>query len=202
MLDRHPAQAGAAELSPTVDTLALAARGRAQAPVIHQLGDEVADVGVQAPGPLEEDAAGGIDGLRVAQQVLQHRQGGAVGVRPLGDLRQLLGVAEQDHVAGGGGEGEGVGERDLPGLVDEEVVELCGVLAAVVPGGAGGEVDLGIAEGSVVGDGLDQAVLGVELRLRVPRGGLLQAPEADALGRGRPPRPRPAGCGSPCGSMR
>ncbi len=61
-----------------------------------------------------------------------------------------------------GRQGEGVGERDLARLVDEQVVERLGVLAAVVPGGAGGEPRRRIAERGVVVDGVDQAVLGVE----------------------------------------
>ena len=68
-------------------------------------------------------------------------------MRRLGDLRELLRVAEQDDVAGGGAQRERVGEGDLARLVDEQVVERAvDLLAAEVPGGAGGQVDAGIGE--------------------------------------------------------
>ena len=44
-------------------------------------------------------------------------------VRALRDLGELERVAEQDHVARRGRQREGVGERDLAGLVDHEVVD-------------------------------------------------------------------------------
>ena len=48
---------------------------------------------------------------------------GAARVRALADLRELLRVAEQDEVAGAGGDGERVGERHLAGLVDQQDVD-------------------------------------------------------------------------------
>ena len=71
----------------------------------------------------EEEAAVGRDRVGVAEQVLEHRRLRARRVDPLRDLRELLRVAEQDDVAGAGPERERVGERDLPGLVDEERVD-------------------------------------------------------------------------------
>lgn len=102
-------------------------------PLVHQLGDEGADVGVQAPGLLEEDAARGVDGLPLPQQVLEDRERGALGVRRRRHLRQLLGVAEQDYVARRDAERQRVGQGDLARLVDEEVVQRLGVLAALEP---------------------------------------------------------------------
>ena len=59
--------------------------------------------------------------LRFAEQVLEHREPARPRVGALRDLRELLRVAEQDDVARRGAERERVGERDLAGLVDEEV---------------------------------------------------------------------------------
>ncbi len=58
----------------------------------------------------------------VAQHVLEGGRAGAVRVGALGDLRELVGVAEQDERAGGAADRHDVGEGHLPGLVDEEHV--------------------------------------------------------------------------------
>ena len=113
-------------------------------PLVELLGDVAADVGVQAVGALEEEAAVGRDRLLVADQVLEHRGVAAVGVRALDHLVELLRVADEHEVPRGRAHRERVGERDLPGLVDEEVVERAVVLGArEEPGGAGGEVAVG-----------------------------------------------------------
>ena len=44
----------------------------------------------------------------------------------LRDVRQLLRIAEQDEVARGRAHRDGIGERHLAGLVDEQVVERAG----------------------------------------------------------------------------
>ena len=55
--------------------------------------------------------------------MLEHRGVAPAGMRSLDHLRELLRVADEHDVARGGAHRERVGERDLPGLVDEEVVE-------------------------------------------------------------------------------
>jgi hypothetical protein len=58
----------------------------------------------------------------------------------LPDLRQLLWVAEHDDAARRQSRGGRVGERELPGLVDEQQVEAVAVLLArEQPRGAGQE---------------------------------------------------------------
>ena len=101
---------------------------RAQAAVVAALGDERADVGVHPPGLGEQHAAAGRDRLLAVEEVLEHRGARAAGVVGLGDLRQLLRVAEQHEVLGGQADGGGVGERELAGLVDEEQVERLAML--------------------------------------------------------------------------
>ena len=117
-----------------------------------------ADVRVHPAGALEEEAAILRDRLVLAEQVLEHRGAGAVGMDPLRDLGELERVAEQDERPRRGAHRERVGERDLAGLVDEEVVErLVELLVREQPGGAGDEVDLGVGE-AVLGD-LDERPL-------------------------------------------
>ena len=76
----------------------------------------------------------------VAEQVPQHRGAAAGRVRALDHLVELLRVADEDDVPRRRPHRERVGERDLPGLVDEEVVERPLVLAREEPRRAGGEV--------------------------------------------------------------
>ena len=56
----------------------------------------------------------------------EHRRVRARRVRALRDLRELVRVAEQDEVSRRRADRERVGERDLPGLVDEERVDAAG----------------------------------------------------------------------------
>src|SRR5439155_2900598 len=63
---------------------------------------------------------------------------------PLGDLGELRWIAEQDQVAGGGAHREGVGEGDLPRLVDDERVDEIAAVEVLVgeqPRRAGQELD-------------------------------------------------------------
>ena len=81
----------------------------------------------------------------------------------LRDLGELQRVAEQDERARRGAHRERVGERDLSGLVDEEVVErLVELLAGEQPGGAGDQPDLRVGE--AVLRGLDERPLVMALR--------------------------------------
>ena len=92
----------------------------------------------------------------VADQVPEHGGAAAGGVRPLDHLVELLRVADEHEVPRGRAHRERVGERDLAGLVDEEVVERAVVLGArEEPGGAGGEVAVGARDRVV--DVLDDA---------------------------------------------
>jgi len=62
---------------------------------------------------------------------------------PLGDVRQLQRITEEDQIARRGTHCKGIGERDLPRLVDDETVEgAIHALRRVQPGGAGDEAHL------------------------------------------------------------
>src|SRR5262249_56813930 len=86
-------------------------------------------------------------------------------------------VADAEEVARARSQRERVGERHLPGLVDEQVVERPLVLVArVVPRRAGGDVAVRARAG--VGDVLDLRALVV--RLGIARARFLAAAEREA----------------------
>ena len=85
-------------------------------------------------------------------------------VRALGGLGELLRVADEHEVAGRPGDGQDVGERELSGLVDDEVVEAAGEVGpGEEPRRSGDDVDRALVEGvderGVVGDPLHVVVL-------------------------------------------
>ena len=73
---------------------------------------------------LEEVAELGGQHRLVADQPAERGRVDRVGVGALRHLRQLLRVAEQQQPVAGHRAGEGLGERELAGLVDDEEVEL------------------------------------------------------------------------------
>lgn len=111
------------------------------------VGRERRELRPQPPRLGEEDPAIGRHRRLVVEEVLEHRRLGDLGLRALHDLRELVGVAEEDEVARGVPDRDDVGERDLAGLVhDERVAEAREVLAREERGGAGDELELGVEE--------------------------------------------------------
>ena len=109
--------------------------------VVERVRDEPADVGVHPARALEEEAPVLGDRRALAEQVLEHRAPALAGMDALRDLRELQRVAEQHERPRARAQRERVRERDLAGLVDEEVVELpVELLAREEPGGAREEV--------------------------------------------------------------
>ena len=83
----------------------------------------------------------------LAEEVREHGRPALAGVDALRDLRELHGIAEQDERLRARAERERVGERGLPRLVDEQVVERpVELLAREEPGGAREEVVVGVGE--------------------------------------------------------
>ncbi len=151
--------------------LGRAARVAGQAALVDLLGDEAAHVGVHPAGLDEEHPAVGRDRHLVAEDVLEHAAPAATGVRGLRHLRELQRVTEQDQVAGRPRRGQGIGQRELAGLVDDQHVDrsIPHGVAGEQPGGAGDEVELGLRAGAVatdVGDARQAAVVGRRLRRR------------------------------------
>ena len=72
---------------------------------------------------MQEQAAIARDGLRAAEQVLERRRGRAGRMTRLLRLLELLRIAEQHEALRAGRHREHVGERHLPGLVDEQHVD-------------------------------------------------------------------------------
>src|SRR5699024_3423981 len=85
---------------------------------------------VHTPALNEEDAAFRRNRLLSCQQVLQHRSAGALRMLGLGHLRELLRIAKQDQVPSGEAYRNGVGEGELPRLVDQNQVKRFAVLGA------------------------------------------------------------------------
>ena len=135
---------------------------------------------------LEEQAAIRGDRPCAAQQVLERRRLGAFRVGALRDLRQLVGVAEQDERARGPGHGAHGRERQLAGLVDEQDVDRVGhVVAGPEPAGAADDLELAARQPGrdllVRRDPLDVLVRAMHPPLR---------PRAGRSGRRLPPRGR------------
>ena len=131
----------------------------------------------------------------LAEQVLEHRAPGAVGMGSLRDLRELQRVAEQDDVARGGAERERVGERDLAGLVDEEVVDAPGRSSAARTARRCRRCSGASPAGTPFGLSVTSLMCFESNAVSSPDA-LLQPAEVDPL-LSRPSRPRRAGCGSP-----
>ena len=167
---------------PSGVVLAAAAASGSEPPLVELLGDEAADVRVEAERPVEEDTAVRRDRRFVTHQVAEHRRLAPVGMRALEHLVELLRVADEHRRPGGGRHRARIRQRDLAGLVDEEEVEA--LLVAVVceqPGRPADDVAVGAVR--VVEDVLDD--LPRELRLGVPAARLLHALELQpTLGRG------------------
>ena len=138
VVDGQEAQPGAERGAPGAAT----SREAVQPAVVDDLRDEPADVRVHAPRAVEEDPLVRRHRRMLAEQVLQHRGAGALGMRALRDLGELQRIAEQDHVARRRAHRQRVGERHLPGLVDHERVDQCPVevLVREEPRGAGQEL--------------------------------------------------------------
>ena len=118
---------------------------RLEAALVERLRDERVHLRPHPPRVLEEEPAVGRHGLVVAEQVAEHRRLRARRVRALRDLRELVRVAEEDEVPRRGADGDRVGERELPALVDEERVHvLVELLAREEPGRPREQLELGV----------------------------------------------------------
>ena len=96
---------------------------------------------MQPPGLVQEQAAVGRDGLVLAEEVLERRDVGAVGMAALLRLLELLRVAEQDQALRRLRDREHVRQRHLPGLVDEQHVHgFAQLFARPQPAGAGDDI--------------------------------------------------------------
>jgi hypothetical protein len=179
------AEAGAVERIGGIDALAGELGAGAQLALVVQLRGEGAQVGVQAPRLLAEEAT--VAGERVgADEVLERGHACAGRVHALRGLLELARIAEQDDAPGRAGRGEHVGERDLAGLIDDEQVDGVGhLLAGPEPDGAGGEIDVALGQERLDLRVLVGALDGGILR-RAPLARLLDPPEGELLlARGR-----------------
>src|SRR5439155_11342151 len=79
-----------------VDLLPLEPLEREQAPVVDDLRDEPADLGVHPPSALEKEPVVGRYGRIVAEKMLEHRAARSTRVDALRDLRKLKRIAKQN----------------------------------------------------------------------------------------------------------
>src|ERR1039458_7861878 len=86
-------------------------------------GNETADVGVEPPGSWQENPEVVRHRELPLEQVFQGGQAAIAGVRPLDRLAQLHLIAQQYDVLGARPHGHEVGDRHLPRLVHEQVIE-------------------------------------------------------------------------------
>ena len=112
-----------------VEPLAREVRLGLEPVVVEHLGRERAEVRVEPPGRLEEEAAVGRHrGLRRRARARAPSRSAPGGCEPCSRLVELLRVAEQDEARRGPRDRDDVGERDLAGLVDEQDVDGVGHL--------------------------------------------------------------------------
>src|SRR4051794_26998798 len=142
--DRHLAGTGPVEDRPGRDqVLDREMRFGLEPVVVEDLRREVAQVGMEPPGALEEQALRRWHRRRAAEEVRKRGTLGARWMRALERLVELLRVAEQDEAGTRARHGDDVGERDLPRLVDEQDVHRADHLRRrPQPRRPGGEVRL------------------------------------------------------------
>lgn len=116
---------------------------------------------VHPPAVGEQHALLRIDRARPAEHVLEDRRARPVRVLGLGDLRQLLRIAEDDEVVRGGPDSGRGGERELVRLLDEEQVERLAVLLATEEPRRAADQPVLVADGVIGVLGLDQPVRAV-----------------------------------------
>ena len=92
-------------------------------PVIEELGRVGADRGMQPPGLFEEQPLVRRNGLFAAENVIERRHIGALGMAALHRLIELLRIANQHDGLRRLRHREHVGERHLRGFVDEKHVD-------------------------------------------------------------------------------
>ena len=77
---------------------------------------------MQPVGVVQKDTAVGGNRVVAVKKVVESGDARAVGVDRLRRLDQLLRVTEEDHGPGSRRDGDGIGQRELPGLVDDQHV--------------------------------------------------------------------------------
>ena len=91
---------------------------------VERLGNKLAHGRMKPPRVVEENAPVRSDRGLVAEQEVQNRQAGLARMDALNRLAELHLVADQHDVASGGPHRNDVRNRNLTGLVDEQVIEM------------------------------------------------------------------------------
>jgi hypothetical protein len=99
---------------------------------------------VHSPGARQEQTTVLSHGVLAGEQVFQHRAAGTLGMNALSDVWELLRIAEKYDVLRSGADRERIGQRHLPGLIDEQILDtLLHAFASEEPGRAGDQVGIG-----------------------------------------------------------
>ena len=168
--------------SPSRDAPPRARLGPLEPAGVVGVGGEGGELGPQSPGLLEEDPAVGRHRPLVPEEVLEPGLLGLLGHRALGDLRELVRVAEEDEVARRVTDRDHVRERDLPRLVhDQRVEEALELRVHEEPRRARDELELRVEQVLPSVRGVDEVAL--EARVLVSARRLLAPAEAEALPR-------------------
>ena len=119
----------------------LATGTRVQAPLVEHFGRVGADVGMEPPGPVEEEAEVVRHDPLPVEHVRERRALSAWRVDALKGLVKLLRVAEENEVRRGERGRQGVCEGHLARFVDEEDIDaLSHVLAGPEPGRSSNDI--------------------------------------------------------------
>ena len=81
---------------------------------------------VHPPRSRQETPQRRVEGGRAVDQPAQRRLLDRFGVCALADLGLWLGIAEEQEVAGSRGDGDGVGEAELAGFLDDQQLQAAG----------------------------------------------------------------------------
>ena len=85
--------------------------------------DRTAHSRVHPPGPRQEVAERRVQGRGAVDQPAQRRLLDRLVVRALAHLGQLLRITQQQQIAGGRRDGDGVGQAELAGLLDDQQIK-------------------------------------------------------------------------------
>ena len=140
MLDRSPTDADAARVA-CFDRLLDGRWRRLHPSLVEGRGDVAVDRGMHPIGRVQQETKLGRDRHVIADEMAKRGRISTVGMHALRDLRQLVGVAQQDDRGGRAADGDHVGQRHLASLVDEEDIDrIEHVVAGEEPWRPGGDV--------------------------------------------------------------
>src|SRR5258708_2232952 len=123
MRDGKQPQSASLKWAVANDPLLTEARPRLQTTFVEHLGREAADLRMEPPRLFEEKAVFIVDSLRAAEQMVERRNIGALGMATLRRLLELSRIAKEHDTGACVRNRQHVCKRHLRGLVDEDDVD-------------------------------------------------------------------------------